>query len=525
MFHQEQRLIRSGLAAILLSLLVVFHGIPGHAEILPTHGTFRGLYHVNRAGVGRFIFFIISKALKGQMAPYDGKYVEVEILKARQPFNPGPAIVDKIGKVTRLPDPPLTLQLQTVFPGARGGKTIDVIYSLTNVGKKDTTINANDLQIGVRRYSRSENDEAQDDFFQTGYTRRQLGFGGSLSQRWNFIFPPAPGKSTHFNTGMVLLRPGETAPFVLHGMDFKPGQYELAFMGAFRRTKNDLVPVMAVQSLDVPLPQHKRIRDELLDARVQVTHDREWLIVDGRIFGKPEAGVALFTLPDGARHFLPGLLQCYSSSGDRISARLDWQQPNGPWRRILVDREGVPFKFRVRRTYHFSRKRIAKIGFWTVTDRGIEKLTLADGLPKLPQRPLPPWGKTEQGCRLRVQMAGESFRAREPVRFFFQAESNDKNADIVWIDRGNRESHVVVTVDGKKARTVTGISDGIVYSFPFQREIKLSSVYKVLPGKHRLQLSVRGDPGTYTNLFGRKSRKFGGTLVSNVVEFEVQREE
>lgn len=528
MFHQEQRLIRSGLAAILLSLLVVFHGIPGHAEILPTRGTFRGVYHVNRAGVGRFTFFIISKALKGQMAPYEGKYVEVEILKARQRIRSGPVIVDQIGKVTRLFDPSLKLKLQAVFPGTGGGKTIDVIYSLINVGKKDITINANDLQIGVRCYSQSENDEAQDDFFQTGYTRRQLSFRGSLLQRWNFISPMCPGERTHFNTGKVLLRPGETAPFVLHGLDLKPGQYELAVTAVFypTPTKDEGVPVIAAQSLDVPLPQHKRIQDKLLDAQVQVTHDDEWLVVDGRILGKPEAGVSLFTLSDRGQHFLPGLVQLYSSSGDLLPARLDWRRPDGPWRPIQVDREGLPFKFRVRHADRFSREKIAKIGFWTVTDRGIEKLTLADALPEPPQRPLPPWGKTVQGCRLRVQMSGESFRAGETIRFFFQAESDGKKADMVWIDEGNWESHVVVTVDGKKARLgTTGISDGHVNHFPFQGEISLASVYKVLPGKHRLQLSVRGDPGTYTNLRGEKFRKFRGTLVSIVVEFEVQREE
>jgi len=526
MSNRKHRLFRSGLSTIFLGLVVLLHAIGGYAESLPTRGTFRGVYHVNRAGVGKFSFFIIPKALKKQMASHEGRYIELEVLKARQPINPGPAIVDQIGKVARLSGPSLGLKLQPVPSAAKAGKVIDVIYSLVNVGNKDITIDVNDVQIGVRGYSQPPKDRAQDDMYQTGYTRRQLSFGGPLLQRWNFISPMHPGQRTHFHGGKVLLRPGETAPFVLHGITLKPGQYEVAAIAALRPTKGKRVPVMAAQSFDAPLPRRKRIQDALLDAQAQVTYDDEWLIVDGRIFRKANARVALFALSDRGVHFLPGLVQLYSSCGDLLPAKLDWRRPDGPWRRIQVGREGLRFKFRLRRADRFSRKRITKIGFWTVTDRGIEKLTLADALSAPPQRPLPPWGKTVRGCRLRIRMPRQSIGARQKIRFFFQAESDSKKADTVWIDAGNLKSHVVVKVDGNRARIgTTGISDCHVNHFPFQGEISLASTYKIAPGRHRLQLSVRGDPGIYTNLRGEKFRKFRGILVSNVVEFEVQPEQ
>jgi len=526
MINRDRKFIASGFAGILLGVLIAYHAIPGHAESLPTKGTFRGVYHVNRAGVGKFKFFIICKALKSQMAPYEGKYVELEVLKARQPMNPGPAIIDHIGKVTRLPDPPLRLTLQAMSSRAKAGKTIDVVYSLMNVGEKKITVNANDLQVGVRGYSRTEQDDAQDEFFQTGYTRRQLSFAGTLLQRWNFVSPMIPGERTHFYTGKVLLRPGESAPFVLHGIELECGQYEIAVVAAFYPTRDERVPVVAVEPLDMPLPQQKNVEGSLLDAQAQVTDDDEWLVVDGCILGKPDANVSLFALSDRGRHFLPGLVQLYSESGDLVPARLDWRQPDGLWRRTKVGRKGLPFKFRVRHADRFSRTSIMRIDFWTVTDRGIERLTLADGLPESPQRPIPSWGKTVRGCRLRIQMARESFKAGGKIRFFFQAESDGKKADMIWVDEGTFESHVVVTIDGNKARIgSTGISDGHVNHFPFQGEISLASIYKVAPGKHTLHLSVRGDPGTYTNLRGEKFRKLKGTLLSNTVAFEVQREQ
>jgi hypothetical protein len=97
---------------------------------------------------------------------------------------------------------------------------------------------------------------------------------------------------------------------------------------------------------------------------------------------------------------------------------------------------------------------------------------------------------------------------------------------MVWINERSLKTHVVVTVDGNTARIeTTGISDGHVNLFPFQGEIALSYMYKVHEGKHTLQLSVQGDPGTYTNLRGKKFRKFSGSLLSNVVVFEVKREQ
>lgn len=512
--------------AIVLALFVVMKGMAVDAEILPTQGTFRGIYHVNRAGVGRFSFFIIREVLKDQMAPYEGKYIELEVLKARQPINPGPAIVDRIGKVTRLPDPPMGITLRASSPAKDGGNTIDLICAIENVSEAEVIFNAGDLQVGVRGYSQPMQDDGPDQIFQTGYTRRQLSFGGPLPQPWNFISPMNPGERTHFYTGEVLLRPGEAAPFVVHGVELPPGQHEMTAIAAFNRSRDERVPVMAAQALEIPLAEREETPGGLLEARAQVTYEDEWLAVEGHILGKSDAGVPFFTIPDGQYHFLPGLIQLYSGTGELLPARLDWRKPDGPWKQTRVDREGLPFRFRVRYSDHFSGTSIKGIGLWTITQRGVEKLTLADHLPEVPHPPLPPWGQTVRGCRLRIRMPRESLDAGEKIRFFFQADSDREEADMVWINEGSFESHVVVTVDGKKARIgTTQISDGHVNFFPFQGEISLASVYKVPPGEHTLQLSVRGDPGTYKNLRGEEFRKFKGRLLSNVVEFEVKKKE
>lgn len=104
--------LRVGLDMIVICAVLL--ALPSLAENLPTEGKFSGIYQVNRSGVGRLEFFIFSKDLKEQMAPFENQYVEIEVLKARQPIDPGDVVIDQIGSVTKLPDPPFELRLKAV---------------------------------------------------------------------------------------------------------------------------------------------------------------------------------------------------------------------------------------------------------------------------------------------------------------------------------------------------------------------------------------------------------------------------
>ena len=112
--------------------------------------------------------------------------------------------------------------------------------------------------------------------------------------------------------------------------------------------------------------------------------------------------------------------------------------------------------------------------------------------------------------------------AGKQIRFFFQAESDGNEADILWINEGNRASHVKIELDGKPAPvSSTGLTDALVYHFPFQAEINLAYGLRLSPGRHRLKVSVTGDKGIYANLRQERFRRFAGTLVSNELAFEV----
>jgi hypothetical protein len=81
---------------------------------------------------------------------------------------------------------------------------------------------------------------------------------------------------------------------------------------------------------------------------------------------------------------------------------------------------------------------------------------------------------------------------------------------------------VRVEIDGEPVRQIaTNIPPAHALQFPYQGDVEFNHDATLRLGKHKLQVKVTGDLRIDTNLNGDKSRKFDGTLVSNVVEFEV----
>src|SRR5690349_18371139 len=124
----SRRMLVLGLGAIAALLLES----SGRGELLPTKGTFRGIYRVGRGGAAEMNFFILSDKLKAQLAPFDRKYVEIEVKKGSQ-FG-DLVFVDEIGKVTQLPESPLELKL-SASPGKAGVVgTVDLTCRVINRG-------------------------------------------------------------------------------------------------------------------------------------------------------------------------------------------------------------------------------------------------------------------------------------------------------------------------------------------------------------------------------------------------------
>lgn len=508
------------LALVVISFILL--EAPSQAEILPTKGRFRGIYQVTRSGVGRLEFFVFSKDLKEKMAPFENKYVEIEVLKASQAMNPGKVYIDQIGVVTRLPDPPLELRLKAVSSSAGDDSSFELVCMVVNRSAEEVIFDAETLQMGVRGYPQVSPERSYVDFSNSGYTGRQLSFGGDLTQVSNFLTPMKPGARTHFYSRQIALRPTEEAPFVIHGMRREPGEHEMAATASYW-TKGQRIPIAAAVPIDLPLAHEHPNSRQPLKVECRFVHDDEWLEAEGVISDPAEMGVSVFAKAAKGLHFLPGLVQLNTTSDEPLEADLDWNEPDGAWQKSVLDRKGLHFKFRVRNRDRFSRMNIARVGLWTVTSRGLERLLLSDQVaPRMRPAPLP-WGTTTHGCRMRIETARTAFAAGEKIRFFVQAESDGGEADMLWVNDGKFWFQVLATVDGKNARIeTTGISDGHVYHFPFQADVGLAKIDDLAPGKHVLRFSVQGDAGIYKNLRGESFRKLDATLESNVVEFEVR---
>jgi len=487
------------------------------AEILPTEGTFRGIYYQNRAGVGHFKFFIVSGEQTKQLAPYNGKYIELEVVSGIQPVNPGPAFIKKIGRVTELPPPPLQVDVKTVCPGSSGPGTFDIVYSFKNGGRSELILDVDRVGIGLEGYRDVARPDEVDKAFGRNLTNKQYTYGGQRNQPWNLIHPMSPGKSTHFYTKRIKLLPGEAVPFVWHGINESPGEHEVVVSAALPSGGDEPIPVMFRKALDLPLERIPVQRSDLT-IHAKAARDAEWLTIEGRLCNETEGEKSIFAQPDGDQLFLPGLVQLEGPDGKLLSIDLDWEEPYTGWTRKYIAREGTAFRFRVRQSNHFHMAKESRLCLWTVTDDGLEKLTVADDLPAPPIVRDVPWGKAENGCRLRIRMAKDHFAIGEQPRFFVEIESDGTSADILWINGGDSK----ILVDGEPAKLyTTALVHDHVLGFPRQGEIKLAHNHGLAEGKHNLTVEVQGRGGEYTNLTNRKFRKFEGKLISNAVEFSL----
>jgi hypothetical protein len=483
------------------------------SEILPTEGTFRGYYHVNAAGVGRFSFFLIPATLKERFAPYDAKYIEVQVLKGRQPMNHGPAIADEVGTITVVPQA-LRAELRIVSPGVCGADTFDVVAVITNSGKEPMPIDPNNSFLDVLSAPDGE-PPRRDLLYDIGYSAAQLGFGANTRggvvcpQFWQYE-PGTIRLDAGQSVGLVWMRNrlarGEHELHVVLGDPLKPDEHAEAWLAIHS-------PVAATVA---PPPRWQ------VDGRIE--RDDEWFRIDGRLRPVGADSRTVF-LPSGSKGiFLPGQYQFITTDGQRVEADLDRDQPGVPdgWGQQAVDSEGVKWQLGVRSPDCFSTAVVDRIELWLPTEDGVVPLVLARDLHMPLGIAPPPWGETVNGARLRIAMPRATWKRGEQLRFYYQAESTQPGKRVFRTEHRREPPCCQVLIDGTVVRIFSGgVSTGILYDFPFQGVTRLAYNLSLSPGRHALVFTVTGDGGSHTNARGEKIPRFEGTLVSNAVEFEM----
>src|SRR5689334_6164537 len=130
----------------LVTVLLIINELP--AEILPETGTFEGVYHRDRWGVGRFAFFVVDPALHEQLARYEGRRIQIDVTKGVQSVNPGSVTMQAIGSIKPLPESPLAVRIE--FAAPRPNESFQLVCRLENESDQECFVRLSDVNIAVR---------------------------------------------------------------------------------------------------------------------------------------------------------------------------------------------------------------------------------------------------------------------------------------------------------------------------------------------------------------------------------------
>ena len=446
---------------------------------------------------------------------------------------------------------PEPIEIDVKFQRASADEQIlDVMFSFKNTSNAPVTIATNYVCIGFLDYRADRDDENPNEgspsiIEDTGYTVRQLLYGGTPSSPYdgfcgmqfqNYLDglrheirspPGSPGSLRNDPSAgnRFLLLPGESVPYLWRTSVSKPGRWELAVRYAhYVPETRSYIPIQAWKTIDVPLLS-ERSYSKPLTIRARVTTElaafhcggdwqkTHW--IEGRLINDTGSLRHIFAVPSAAGVCLPGEILLYGENGERVNGLVEWPVPDRNCTQQSIGPEGIPFCFRVWQDAIMPRPpRIDRIEFWTITDAGLEKMTVAKDIPFV-EFPDPEWGPADQGTRCRIRLVKNHFSAGDEISFGFEVESDQKVCEVL-------HPHFDLSFDGKLVPWI----DANDWTFPFRMGLSLRDLSKrdevqLTPGRHKLQVTVRGNPGNMADAYGRKRRHFEGTMVSNELEIEI----
>lgn len=174
--------IMPGVLAILLIGCLCVQNL-ALAETLPTTGTFEGVYHRDRWGVGHFLFFIVHPGLHEKLAKYEGKLIRLKVTKGTQPMNPGPAIMLAVGEIKELPQPPLEIRTKTRPTKVTAGQPFQLMVEVTNRSEVDSLLYPVHVLSTIRQPSLHPGQKPNDPYWMIKeYTVGQLSIGCTRTQ-------------------------------------------------------------------------------------------------------------------------------------------------------------------------------------------------------------------------------------------------------------------------------------------------------------------------------------------------------
>jgi len=526
----KSRIVLAAMVLLAVAAVCPTSRKPAVAEMLLTTGTFDGVYHQDRWGVGHFGWFIVRPGLHARLARYEGKRIRLTVTKGEQPVSPGPAIMHEIGEVAVLGDPPLAIRLSTIPAKPAPGVPLQVMVRLENTTQAPLGISRDVTVISVNAVPKVDRPE-QPVWLMKDYTRGQM---ATPVQRVQLVAPvtlPDRAPTNLAPLGNLTLPAGDSFPFVALLPDGLPeGKYEIE---ASTHVLPDPKTVECLTWLRFDVAgANRNERDEPPPLRVLERSVRA--AADGYRASAavaPPAGeqrrIAVNADHTGLAY--AGRIQAVAEDGTGIDVQADYPNWQGEWRLDAVPEDGFRIEIPFGRASHFDGNAIARVTLDLLTDRGVQTFLLAEDFADPLACPAVPFGPPIDGVKLRIRPAKAAFSWREQPVFYLQFV-NVSGQPVMWPHRTDEPyKYVTVEIDGRKTDSWRGAYVGGGWAvkrlcpIPHEGMIILPKDLRLSIGKHTLCYSIKCKGGTYRNTEDQPVPIVRGRIVSNETEFAVER--
>ncbi len=525
------------LGQLLVTLLALLPAMNVRAESLPTQGTFDGVYHRDRWGVGHFKFFIVHPSLSEKLGKYEGHRIRLTVAKGDQPMNPGPSIMLAIGDVDVLDDSPLSLELRTIPDAVPADKAFQIVCLLKNAGKDSLCVENGDAVISVRTPQKQGRTNEPSWLFKE-YSRAQLSIAERSVQMNEAAIKDYDGSYDGYmpRRSSIVIPSGDVFPFVVILPDGLPtGEYEIeAWARAQKQRWGDYLPEDLIWArLDIPKPGttpeplplkvlaksviptngYYQVNLTLACAsqqtcRVAVCTNKESRVLACRLWacGQDETSIPLDVEP------------LVSNKTDDLST-LQLQQ---------IPENGMPVGLRFRTWSRFAPS-IKRLCLGALTELGVQTMVVDEAFMDVQSAAATSFGEPENGVKMRIRAEKNIFKHGERLTFHVQCV-NETNTPVVWrMASGGLGENVIFQIDGHSITQPAGNPE-FVYGWagkwmtaqPYEYTVIIPETIKLNSGKHKFRYAFRSPGGTYKNSNNTQVPILNGIMASNEIEFVIE---
>ena len=546
------RITRGVLATLLIGCLCVQN--LAIAEDLPTTGTFEGVYHRDRWGVGHFLFFIVHPDLHERLSKYEDKLIRLKVTKGTQPMNPGSAIMLAVGEIEELPQPPLEIRAKTRPSKVTAGQPFQLVVEVTNKSKDDSLLYPIAVLPKIRQSYLQPGEKADDpSWLIKEYTVGQLSISVAEIQLGGW--QPFQGRANlKGRGGQLLLSPGASDVWVTSfpkGVSSGDGElkidlsYALAepkaaygdwkSQGRFEVWKD--FPVSQAEPGKQPAAENEAL---LSVSEVHLTPGEDgWTNLQFRLHSAKGKTVRVpGTISratgevDSEKFAHIARLQGIAADGSAIeieAVRFPERDTRDGIERLLDLPEAgaiISAKFRKESRFASPMKRLV---LNVITDNGVEPVVLSDDLKDADVPPAMPFGPPTAGVKIRIRPAKTAFEKADPLRFNLQAVNVSGKPVCWWRPFSGLGKNVIVEIDGKrieqpdeKAECMGGWAAQWTCKNPREWTVTLPDAVTAARGRHTLRYIIVSNGGHYKNADNEMIPIVRGRIASNEVEFTVE---